>query len=391
MAGHGQVGCHRDASGMVGLGLEHLCDTPREWHGLHARGPEDGPGRKLLGRPARLRCDGHAVVSHVGDVHTHVQFDAQILQDLGGFVGEGWREAAQNAASPVEEQYPRVLGLDAVELMGQGSRSHFPDLPGQLHTGGSATGYREGQPRVALRSRGQSFGHLECAEQPAADAQRVVEGLHPWRPLREFLMAQVGLTHSDGDYQHVVVKGERGLVGAAGGDPARVGVEVDRFAEQRGDVVVTRELLAQRAADLPNAQCPGGALVEQRLEHVAGSAIKQRDLDIDPPEPARAEQPTESAPDDQHPCSTVTHHVTLFAFEDQLITVYPPRSPVCGSLLDETVYHNAATSHGSRPAAQDLSRTVTVIVTALSTRALHADIWWHSLERSSPFRSLRGM
>jgi hypothetical protein len=81
-------------------------------------------------------------------------------------------------------------------------------------------------------------------------------------------------------------------------------------------------------ADLPKAQCPGGALVEQRLEHVARSAIKQRDLDVDTPEPARAEQPSESAPDDQHPCSTVTHHVTFFAFEDQLITVYPPQSAV---------------------------------------------------------------
>ena len=102
-------------------------------------------------------------MSYVGDVHTHVQFDAQILQDLGGFVGEGWREAAQNAASPVEEQYTRVLGLDAVELIGQGSSSHIPDLPGQLHTGGSATGYGE----VSHASRcgpGQRFGHLECAE-----------------------------------------------------------------------------------------------------------------------------------------------------------------------------------------------------------------------------------
>ena len=114
---------------------------------------------------------------------------------------------------------------------------HFADLSGQLDTGGSATGDGEGEPRVALRSRWQSFGHLECAEQPAADAQRVVEGLHPWRPLREFLMAQVGLTHSDGDDQHVVVKRECGLVGAAGGDQARVCVEVDRFAEQGADVV----------------------------------------------------------------------------------------------------------------------------------------------------------
>ena len=58
-------------------------------------------------------------------------------------------------------------------------------------------------------------------------------------------MAQVGLTHSDGDDQHVVVEREGGLVGAAGGDQARVRVEVDRFAEQGADVVVTRELLAQ--------------------------------------------------------------------------------------------------------------------------------------------------
>ena len=245
MPGHGQVGFHRDASGMVGLGLEHLCDVPREGHGFNACRPEDGPCRKILGRAAGLGCDGHAVVSHVGDVHPHVQFDSQMFQDLGGFAGEGWREAAKNAASPVEEQYSRVFGFDAVELFGQGSGRHFADLSGQFHTGGSATGYREGEPRVALRSRWQRFGHLECTEQPAADAQRVVEGLHPWRPLREFLMAQVTLTHSDGDYQHVVLKRECGFVGAARRDHARVRVEVDRFAEQGAHVVVARELLAQ--------------------------------------------------------------------------------------------------------------------------------------------------
>src|SRR5205085_10563402 len=113
--------------------------------------------------------------------------------------GEGWREATQNASSPVKQQYARIFGLDAVKLIGQGSRSHFPDLPGQLYTGGSATGDAERQPGVALRSGGQSFGHFECAEPPAAHAQRVIEGLHPWRPLRELLMAQIGLAHADGD------------------------------------------------------------------------------------------------------------------------------------------------------------------------------------------------
>src|SRR5262249_3571198 len=31
MPGHRQVGCHGDASGMVGLRIEHLCDMPCEW------------------------------------------------------------------------------------------------------------------------------------------------------------------------------------------------------------------------------------------------------------------------------------------------------------------------------------------------------------------------
>ena len=49
-------------------------------------------------------------------------------------------------------------------------------------------------------------------------------------------------------------------------------------------------------------------------------------------------------------------------------------------MLDETVYRNAATSHESRPAAQNLSRTVTVIVTALSqlvhyTRIYGGTLW----------------
>ena len=143
---------------------------------------------------------------------------------------KGWRETAEDAASSVEEQHPRVFGFDAVELLGQSSSSHFSDLPGQLDSGRSATGYGEREPCVALGSGRQRFGHLERTEQPSTDAQCIVEGLHPRRPLREFLVAEIRLPHSDGDDQHVVVDRERGLVRAAGGNPARVCVEVERLA-----------------------------------------------------------------------------------------------------------------------------------------------------------------
>ena len=89
------------------------------------------------------------------------------------------------------------------------------------------------------------------------------------------------------------------LVGAARVDATRVGVEVDRVAEQGGHIAVVRQLLAQRTADLPDAERPGGALVQQWLEHVARRAVEQRDIDdVHTPQPASAEQAAESAPDD---------------------------------------------------------------------------------------------
>jgi hypothetical protein len=61
-------------------------------------------------------------------------------------------------------------------------------------------------------------------------------------------------------------------------------------------------------------------------------------------------------------------------------------------LPDETVYHNAAMSHGSMPAAENLSRTVTVIIAALaSTRALHAEVLLPALGASAQITRFWGM
>src|SRR4029077_11160038 len=70
-------------------------------------------------------------------------------------------------------------------------------------------------------------------------------------------------------------------------------------------------LLAQRVADLPDAQRPCGALVEQRLEHVTRRAVEHVDVDVDLPERARTKQAAKPAAEDQPPCSTVSqsrHH-----------------------------------------------------------------------------------
>jgi hypothetical protein len=61
-------------------------------------------------------------------------------------------------------------------------------------------------------------------------------------------------------------------------------------------------------------------------------------------------------------------------------------------LPDETVYHNAAMSHESMPAAQNLSRTATVIVAALApTRALHEEMSLPALGASAQITRFWGM
>lgn len=176
-----------------------------------------------------FRGDGYSVAAHIGDVHTQIQFDAELLEDPGRLVGERRREAAQHPLTAVEEHHPGVLGLDAVELVGQCPGGHLPDLAGQLNTGGPTAGDGEGQPGVPVRSGRQGLGHLEGAEQPSPDAHGVVEGFHARRPLGELFVPEVRLPHPDCEDQHVVIQPEGGVVRSAHRDPPRIDVDVTRF------------------------------------------------------------------------------------------------------------------------------------------------------------------
>ncbi len=216
-------------------------------------------------------------------------------------------ERLEHTLAAVEQQHSGFLGLDAVKLVRQSPGGHLADLPGKLHAGGPSTGHGECQPTVALGSRWQRLGDFKGGEDPLPDVKRIVERLHPRRPLGEVLLAEVGLLHSRGHDEYVVVDGERRLVRPASGHLTGPRVDVDRFPEQGGDIAMAGELLAQRTTDLPEAQRPGGTLVEQRLEQVSGRPVEQGHVDVDAAEASRAEQTAESPTDDQHPHPTVVH------------------------------------------------------------------------------------
>ena len=98
----------------------------------------------------------------------------------------------------------------------------FGDLPGHLHPGRPGTDHDERQQLLPAHRIAGPFGLLERAENPAAQFQSVVDGLHARRPLGELVVAEVGLPGTGSDDEAVV----RGSVGVAEQD------RVDRLVRQ---------------------------------------------------------------------------------------------------------------------------------------------------------------
>lgn len=105
------------------------------------------------------------------------------------------------------------------------------------------------------------------------DAQCVVQGLHAGRVLGELVVPEVGLAHTDGDNQIVVREGNGSPIGPTGVDQPGLGIHVRGLGEKAAHVVVASKDRTQRLRDLAFGQNPGGALVQQRLEEVVGTAV----------------------------------------------------------------------------------------------------------------------
>ena len=122
-----------------------------------------------------------------------------------------------------------------------------------------------------LRSAGSvgGLGHLERAEDPPPDQQRVRDGLHAGRVAGELVVAEVGLPHSGRHDQVVVAELDLARRPAAAPAPGAGSTSMPvTSASDALHVAVPAEHVAQRRGDLALGQDPGRALVQQRLEQV---------------------------------------------------------------------------------------------------------------------------
>ena len=156
--------------------------------------------------------------------------------------------------------------------------------------------------KVSQRRRscvvGSGLGHLERAEQPTTDRERVGDRLHPGCPLRVLVVAEVGLPDAGRD-DEVVVRQHDPVAARPGGDhPAALDVHVLDLGEHAAHVAVPLEDVPQRCRDLTLGEDARRALVEQRLEQVVPGAVDEGDVDRRLPQRPGREQPGETAADD---------------------------------------------------------------------------------------------
>ena len=145
----------------------------------------------------------------------------------------------------------------------------------------------------------------------AAQAKRIVEGLHPGRVLGQFVVPEVRLPGSGGHDQAVVGYFARRPVRALDVNQPALQVEPGDGSQHHLGVPLEAQHMPQRRGDLPFGQDARGHLVEQRLEQVMGLAIDECDVDGRPGERARREQATKTSAHDDDAMLAILHAKTM--------------------------------------------------------------------------------
>jgi hypothetical protein len=182
----------------------------------------------------------------------------------------------------------------AVDLVGHGD-----ELAGEPDPGRSCADDGERGPGVASDRIGLFGGHLVGVEDPAAQRQGLVEGLHGKEMARPFVVAEVGRLCPGGDDE--VVEAD---VSAFSADPDEGDgrpVEVDAVDVTQHDlgVVLAGHDGTDRRGDLAGGEDGRRHLVEERLEQVVVVTVDDHHLGSS--EPAGGCETSEAGTDDDDP------------------------------------------------------------------------------------------
>ena len=242
-----------------------------------------------------VHVDGHRVLPDL---------DAHLLQALLRVALQLLRERGQHRRRALEQDDPRLLGVDRPVVPGQHGVRELGDLPGQLHPGRTGPDHDEGQPLGPFLRVGGDLGHLELGQDRVPDVPGVLHGLHARGELGEVVLAEVGVGGAGGHHQGVVGQVHRATVRTVRPHDLRVQIEVVHVGQQGLGVALLLDHAAQGRRDQAGRQDPGRHLVQQRLEQMMVGPVDDGHLDVCPVQRADGGQPTEPAPDDDDPLTS---------------------------------------------------------------------------------------
>ena len=110
----------------------------------------------------------------------------------------------QNTRRRLDQNDARVGGVDAAEVALQHRARQLGKRAGQLHAGRPAADDDNGQQLARVRRVGLVLGFLKGQQDPAADAQRVLEGLQAGRKLLPFRVAEVAGATAQREHEIIV-------------------------------------------------------------------------------------------------------------------------------------------------------------------------------------------
>ena len=116
----------------------------------------------------------------------------------------------------------------------------------------------------------------------------------PHEKLAELVVTEVGARRAAGDDEAVVADGER-LAELVDVDLAGLDVDVLHLAEDRAQVRIVPQDVADGGRDLTLREDPGGHLVQQGLEEMVVGPVDEGDPHLGPLEGAGGEEPAEAA------------------------------------------------------------------------------------------------
>src|SRR6266536_5338533 len=181
--------------------------------------------------------DEHPALVDMSHDAAHMLLDAECLQGPVGLLREFRPEHGQRRAAAVEEQYPRILRLDAPELGAQRLGGALPDLPGELHAGWPGADQRERQPALAFPRVGGRVCHFERAIHPAPDRERVGDRLHARGPAGALVMAEVRLPDPGGHDEVVIAELDAIATDPPGDDPPPGSIKIGYLGHHAVDVL----------------------------------------------------------------------------------------------------------------------------------------------------------